>query len=766
MARATWVQNSFNGGEWSPLVYGRFDIARYRTALAQCLNFMPTVQGGLTKRPGTRFVAAVKNSNFSVRLVKFEFSITQAYVLEFGQNYVRFYANDGQLLSGGVPYEIVSPYASSDLSALTFAQSADTLYIAHPNYPPAKLQRFGATNWAISNITFLDGPYLPINSTTTTLTPSGSTGTVTVTASSTTGINGGAGFRASDVGRTLRIKCGGGVWQWGTIATFVDATHITLTWATPTGTQVLATATGHGTASSGNILTASVDNGGSGYGTSPPTVTFGGTGSGAAGYATLTLGVVTSITMTATGTGYGTGSVPITLSAPTSPVVNSTTFWRLGVWNSTDGYPAAVTFHQDRLTWGGSTNYPSRVDGSNTGDYENFAPTLFDGTVVDSNAISFTLNARAASSVAWLMSDEWGLVVGTASSEWVVSPGTLQQATTPSNISARQVSAYGCAQVAPVRAGKALLFLQRTGRKVREMMYQYIGGTFQAPDISQLGEHLTTGGIKQMDMQLAPQQTVWVVRNDGNLVSVTYDKDQDVCGWAQHKLGGNRVFIESVCCIPAPNIQRDEVWVAVSRQINGATLRSVEVMDKLWEDGDSVGAATYLDCSAAGNYGIATSTVTGLTWLVGETVGVLADGATHPDCVVSNTGSITLSRTAKTVQVGLKYIASAQTMRIEAGGADGPAQGKMKRVFRAVFRFFQTLGFNAVSDYNGVGAYDEPFRTSADPMGLAPALFSGDKRWSWEGSWTPEGQLSWTHTDPLPCNITMLMAQLETQDNL
>ncbi len=764
MPRATWTQTSFNGGEWSPLVYGRFDVARYKTALAKCSNYLPTVQGGLTKRSGTRYVAAVKDSTKAVRLVRFEFSITQAYVLEFGDLYIRFYLNDGQLLNAGVPYEIASPYALADIPALTFTQSADTLYIAHPNYAPRKLQRAGATNWSVNTVTPLDGPYLPVNATTTTLTPSGATGTVTVTASSTTGINGGAGFRASDVGRLLRIKCSGGIWQWGTIASVTDTTHVQFTWAALTGSQLPVTATGHGTASGGNILTSAVDNGGSGYGTSPPTLTFGGTGTGAAGYATLTLGVVTGITMTATGSGYGTGSVPITMSAPAAVVASSTTFWRMGLWNTTDGYPSAVTFHQDRLVWGGTIGYPSRIDGSNTADYENYAPTLIDGTVIDSSAISFTLNARAAAAVQWMVSDEWGLIVGTASSEWVVSPGTLQQATTPSNVSARQVSTYGCSAVTPVRVGKALLFLQRTGRKVREMMYQYIGGTFQAPDVSQLAEHLTKGGIKQMDIQLAPQQTVWAARNDGSLVGVVYDKDQDVCGWSQHTLGGTNVVVESVCCIPAPGIQRDEVWVAVSRTINGVTARYVEVMTKLWEDGDSVGSASFLDSSAQYS-GSPTSTITGLTWLVGQTVGVLADGATHPDCVVSNAGTIALTRTASLVQVGLKYTAAGTTLRIEAGGADGPAQGKLKRVFRTVFRFFQSLGFNAVSDYAGVGAYDEPFRTSADPMGSAPALFSGDKRWSWEGTWGTEGQISWTHTDPLPSNITMLMAQLETSDD-
>src|SRR5258708_6458795 len=100
MARATQLQTNFNGGEWSPLAYGRVDLAKYKNGLATCLNYVPTSQGGLTRRPGTRFVAEVKNSANPVRLQRFEFSVTQAYMLEFGAGYIRFYTNEGQLLNG------------------------------------------------------------------------------------------------------------------------------------------------------------------------------------------------------------------------------------------------------------------------------------------------------------------------------------------------------------------------------------------------------------------------------------------------------------------------------------------------------------------------------------------------------------------------------------------------------------------------------------------------------------------------------------------
>jgi len=683
MPRSTWTQNNFNGGEWSPLAYGRSDLAKYKNALATCLNYIPTAQGGLTRRPGTRYVAEVKNSANAVRLVRFEFSITQAYVLEFGSNYVRFYTNGGRLeTSPGVAYEVATPYGAADLQGLSFTQSADVLYIAHPSYAPRKLIRAGALSWTLNTISFTDGPYLIVNTSATTITLSGTSGVVTATASATTGINGGAGFSAADIGRAFRFKSGAN-WGWGTITGFTSTTVVTVT------------------------LT-----------TSPSAAT-------------------------------------------------ASTLWRLGVWGGSAGFPSCVTFNQDRLIWAGCPGYPSRLDGSNTSDYENFAPSGADGVVVDSNAIAFTLNSNSVNTINWMLSDEWGLLVGTTTAEWVIAASSTQTAVTPTNITAKQTTSYGTSPVPPVRMGKSTLYVQRTKRKIREMAYQFTLGTFQAPDISLVSEHLTKGGIKQMAAQLAPYPNLWMVRNDGALVAMSYDKDQEVYGWHQHQLGGFSdaaqtlpPVVESVCSIPSPTTDRDDVWVVVQRYINGGVKRYVELMTKFWEDGDAVADGVFLDSSAVYS-GASTTTVSGLTWLAGQTVSILADGSVHPTAVVNGSGVVTLARSASKVQVGLGYASVGKTMRIEAGGADGQAQGKLKRIHRAIFRMFQTVGMNLISTSTTT---PEPFRSSADKMDNPVALFTGDKRWAYEGSYDLEGQVTWSQTDPLPSNILMLAVQLDTQD--
>lgn len=688
MPRATFLQTNFNGGEWSPIAYGRADLAKYKNSLATCKNYVPTVQGGLTRRPGTRYVANTK-SNQAVRLQSFEFSITQAYVLEFGPLYVRFYTNDGQLLSGGLPYEVTTPYTAADLQDLSFVQSADVLYIVHRNYAPRKLSRNGPTSWTLSTITFRDGPYLSSNITATTLTASGTAGSVTITASSTTGVNGGAGFSTNDIGRQVRIRVGSN-WGSATITAFTSTT----------------------------VVTATVNN------------TIGGT--------------------------------------------TATAVWRLGLWYGVEGsattarYPGCTTFNQDRLMFASTWDLPNRLDGSNTSDYENFAPTNLDGTVVDSNALAFSLNSAKVDAINWMLSDEWGLLVGTASAEWVIAASTQQVAVTPTNVTAKQTTTYGGTNVPPIRIGKSTLFVQRTKRKLREITYQFTLGTFQAPDISLVAEHLTKSGIKQISGQLAPHTLVWLVRNDGMLVGITYDKEQEVLGWHQHQLGGfsdvaqtQPPIVESVATIPAPSIDRDQVWVSVRRSINGSTVRTVELMQKFWEDGDTLPNAYFVDCGATYS-GAPTTTVSGLTWLVGQTVSVLADGSVHPPCVVSGGGGITLNRSASVVQIGLGYNSEGKTLRIEAGAADGPAQGKLKRIHRAIFRFFQSVGLS-VQSTNGA-AFPEPWRSSADRMDNPVALYTGDKRWAWDGSYELEGQVAWLQTDPLPSNVLMVAAQLETQD--
>lgn len=202
MPKVSKIQASFNTGQISKSVYGRVDNPRYEAALAKAFNYIPIVQGPLIRRPGTKYVANWKNSTQAPALVPFSFSLTQNYIFEFGDKYIRFYANEGQIvtnttsfyvaghgvasrftgirsttspninetisassvIASGSILELPSPYAYLDVPKIKFTQKQDTLYLTHPSYPTSKLVRTGFNTWDLKTIEFQDGPYLPLNS--------------------------------------------------------------------------------------------------------------------------------------------------------------------------------------------------------------------------------------------------------------------------------------------------------------------------------------------------------------------------------------------------------------------------------------------------------------------------------------------------------------------------------------------------------------------------------------------------------------------------
>lgn len=233
MARSYPMQNSFNAGELSPRLLGRTDIDKYASGAQKIQNFIVQAQGGVKHRSGSRFVQEVKNSANKTKMVPFIVSTVQGYMLEFSNNLIRFYKDEGIIKSGGNPVELVTTYTTAQVAELTFAQTVDALYICHSAHETAKLERTSDIAWTLSNADFQDGPYLAENLTTTTLTPSLATvGTGrTLTASSIVGINGGDGFKLSDVGRLVRLKETGTTPQsgWAEITGFTSTTVVTIT---------------------------------------------------------------------------------------------------------------------------------------------------------------------------------------------------------------------------------------------------------------------------------------------------------------------------------------------------------------------------------------------------------------------------------------------------------------------------------------------------------------------------------------------------------
>ena len=674
MARVAVQLTNFTGGELSPRLDGRNDLTKYASGCKTLENMVVYPHGAAARRSGTSFVAEVKDSTKKTRLIPFEFSTTQTYMLEFGDQYIRFYKDNGQILSGGLAYEIASPYLEAELFEIKYAQSADVMYICHPNHAVRKLSRTGHTAWTLTEVDFTNGPYLDSNISTTTFHLSAHTVGAgrTLTASATTGINNNTGFQTTDVGRLVQFRDG-----YGKITARTSTTVVTIEILKDTGSS------------------------------------------------------------------------------------SSSTDWSLGAFSDTTGHPSCVTFFEQRLVFAATLSQPQTLFFSKSGDYENLDENR-GGTIADDDAIIYTIASNQVNAIRFMTSTRT-LIIGTAGGEFTVSGGGTDVAITPTNILIKKQSNNGSANIDAIAAGNATLFLQRAKRKVRELAYNFDVDGYLAPDMTILAEHITETGITQMAYQQEPNQIIWMVRTDGQLIGLTYQREQQVTAWHRHIFGGSfnsgNTVCESVAVIPTDDTEY-QTWVIIKRTINGLTKRYVEYINNFdFAEADDT-SFNFLDSQLAYD-GSTTLTISGLDHLEGETVSILANGATHPNKTVSS-GSITLNRSSTKVKVGLPYTSLLQTMRLDAGSQNGTSQSKTKRIYEITVRLYESLGIEVGPDLNNMERI--PFRSSADPMDSSLGVFTGDKEVEFRGNYETDGFIFVRQDQPLPLTVLSLYPKLITND--
>ena len=502
---------------------GRTDFAKYFNGATNIENFVVLPHGPVTRRPGTYFVSEIKTSSARTRLIPFTFSTEQTYVLEFGNNYIRFFKDSGQIVesnktisaitkanpavvtsnghgfsngdfvniygvvgmteinnttfkvsnkstntfelqnvdgtninstnfttysSGGIInriYQITTEYTTAQLFDLKFAQSADVMYLCHPDHEPMKLSRTGHTSWSLTEVDFgTNGPYFDANTTATTITPqqtAAATGK-TLTLSATTGVNNNQGWLTTDVGRIVKFN--------GGTAKITSRTNSTVAVAT----------------------------------------------------------IVDAFTNT-----------------------NATAAFQLGSFSDTNGFPSSVSFFEQRLVFAATNDQPQTIFFSKSGDYENMA-----AGVNDDDAMVYTIASNQVNAIKAMKATRT-LIVMTTGGEYSVSSGNAS-AITPTNISIVKQSNYGSASVDALSIGNATIFLQRAKRKIRELAYNFDTDGYVAPDLTILSNHITETGVVQMDYQQEPYSVVWAARTDGILSGLTYNRLENVVAWHRHILGG------------------------------------------------------------------------------------------------------------------------------------------------------------------------------------------------------------------------------------
>lgn len=768
-SQSTPIINAFTAGELSPHLEGRTDHEKYYSGCRRLENFIPRPHGSAYKRPGTRFVAAVRHAGRRARLVPFDFNSTssQSYVIEMGHEYLRFYKDGGVVVdASGAPYELAAPWTEDMLDAVNWVQSCDVLYLVHPQTRPRTLTRAGHADWTLAAMDFAwpgsDYAIADANG------------------------DGRADGRAGD---TVTIPEGGAM----EVETAVCGENQDgeTRWFVYKGEGIFDALTGEG----GRVLT---------FRSSP---------------------------------NHDADEIEMVYNA--SGVLNDA-FWRVRETGSTmpedwgDGnWPSAAALYEDRLVLGATPDRPLTLWLSATGEYGDFRLNT-SGYVdevqdepLDDDAIELTLSGARVNPIRWIM-DQEELLVGTNASEIKVWSGTSGQGMTPSQAQRKRQSAYGSSAVRPQLAADAVLFVSRSGRKIRRMAYELSSDRYASPEITLLAEHVTGPGVADMDFAREPDGILWVVRKDGVLAGCTYLPQQNVAAWHRHPLGGDGAC-ESVACIPGED--GDETWLLVRRTVRGRVVRYVERMAPAF-DGDDAADAFLVDCGLStgaavtgvacadpvrvtapghgfedgdtvlleglagpetlngGRYAVSGADedafdlagvdgadlpawtsggtawrlareVGGLEHLEGESVQVLADGADVGERTVSG-GAVSLPRAAFKVHAGLGYGAVLQPMRLEAGGDGATSQTKRKRIMAVNLRLRGTVGGrvcpgdDVAEKYERILPHTQPARA-----GEAPGLFSGDREVRFAGGFDRDGLFTIRQDEPLPMTVVCCVPRVQ-----
>jgi hypothetical protein len=716
MPKIQTVTTNLTAGEFSPRLRGRVDLQQFNASAEKLENVVVLRQGGATIRPSLDFKGEIKVSAQTARIIPFVYSRSDAYLVELGNLYARFW-KDGALVesSPGVPYEIATPWTQAQLAALDFTQRADTLIVTHPDVATQRILRFSETLWTCDDVPF-DPPAVYESghrSEAVDLTISNvAVGTGrTVTAS-------GAFFLASDQGRVL---------SWGpglaTITVYNSPTDVTVrvdrafTAAAVSGPDWLLAGSPNTslTPSTGDIVGA-----------------LGTATLGAAGWRTEDVGKLIEMRGGLVQILSLDGGSPTTIAnyrilrvLSSTSLVNQRAWSLLGsAWNPYDGYPATCTTHQQRLWLGGTARFPQTKWGSRTALFFDFTP----GTDDDS-AVYKTFDSDDVNLMQYLVAagDLLGLTYG---GEFECRGG-VEKPITQLNDQIKQRSRWGSDPVRPETAGEDVIYVQRGGKAVRAIRKNELD-VLVNQDVSVFSEHLFRNGVKSIAWEQTPEQVMWIATTDGKLLAFTYSNEQRTFCFASGNASG---FVEWLATLPEGSI--DATYALVRRTINGATKRYIERIN--WQSPPGQ------DCRAETTLGAPGMVFGGFSHLEGQTVAVLADDVYRGTAVVTG-GDITLDREATTVSAGIPYTARIRLQAPEVGTGTGTSQGQQQAVHRVLVRFLETIGCK-------VNGQDIAFRQFGPGiLDQPPQAFTGFKDVTNFG-WDRESPIELTQEQPYPWTV-------------
>lgn len=768
MANTRSYTRAFSGGVMSPEMFGRIDDVKFQTGAAKLRNFVATPQGPAENRPGFSFVREVKDSTKQTRLIPFTYSTTQTMVIEMGEGYIRFHTQGGTLLSGGSPYEISNPYTQGDLFDLHYVQSADVLTLVHPNYAPRELRRLGATNWTLTAINFATPIAAPTGLSVSRYIPASASVNAdtynqmdyVVTAVAADGIS--VSPASSSAGVSTNI--------------YVTGAYNTITWSAVSGAarynvyKKLGGIFGY----IGNTTTTTMidDNISPDLGLTPPIyeTEFASTGNypGAVSYFEQrrcfagSINEPQKIWMTKSGTesdlSYGlpirdddriefrvaareANTIRHVVPLTQLILLTGSAEWRVSSVNSDAITPTSISVRpqsyigasnvqpviiNNSLVYGAARGghirelgYSWQSNGFITGDLSIRAAHLFDTYDIVDMCFS-----KAPQPLIWFVSTSGNLLGLTYIPEQQI--GAWHHHDTDGTFESCTCVAEGNEDVLYV------------------IVKRLINGSYK-----RYVERMETREITTLDKCFFVDSGATYNGTNTTAVTMTVSggttwgpADTLTITASAAKFTGTGDINDAI-------VLTDSAGILYKLRIVGYTSSTVVTarVDKV--------LPAELRSTATAVWNFARNSISGLSWLEGKTVSILADGAVHPQRVVTS-GTVTLEVAANIVTVGLPYESDLQTLPL-ALQIDGFGQGRYKNINKAWLRVFQSSGIFVGPDANNLV---EAKQRTSEPYGSPPALKSDEILVMLTPTWAASGQVYIRQKDPLPLTIVGLTLEV------
>jgi hypothetical protein len=764
MPNVRTLQRSFAGGEMSPEMFGRIDDVKYQTGAATMKNFIATPQGPAENRAGFAFVREVKDSTKRTRLIPFTYSTTQTMVIELSPGYIRFHTQGGTLLSGGVPYEIANPYAEADLFDIHYVQSADVMTLVHPNYAPRELKRLGVTNWTLTSINFGS----PIAA------PTGVTATRYIPASSSTNADTYetmsyvvTAITSDEIGESVSSSVAS-----VTNNIFVTGATNTIAWSAVTGAsryrvyKLLGGLYGYIGSTTGTSI---VDNNiAPDLSLTPPIYdnefVSSGNYPGAVSYFEQrrcfagTINEPQKIWMTKSGTesnlSYGLpirddDRIEFRVAAREANTIRhivpltqlllltGSAEWRVSSLNSDEITPTTISVRpqsyigasnvqpviiNNALVYCGARGghvrelgYNWQASGFITNDLSIRSANLFDNYEISDMAF-----AKAPIQMVWFVSTSGMLLGLTYTPEQQVgawhkhdTDGTFESCTVVAEGNEDRLYVVVKRTIGGVTKRYVERMASRHFESIEGAFFVDSGATYDGTNTSATTVTVsggTTWGPADI-LTITASTAIFTYPGTGDINDAIVLTDS----------AGNkyRLTIRSTTSTTVATARVDVTLPAALRN-----------------------TATTL-------YSFARNTISGLTWLEGKTVSILADGSVQPQEVVTS-GAITLDRASSIIHIGLPYQSDLQSLPLAMGIDNGMGQGRYKNVNKAWLRVYQSSGiFIGPNPQNLV----EAKQRTTEPYGSPPALKTEEIQIMLTPTWLDSGQVYVRQSDPLPLTI-------------